>query len=349
MSRRDPEPEIDEIVGQLSPQIRSVVDAAPPLSLAEISGRTTPARGRRKPSAGAWRLVAAAVAALVLVTTGLAWRYRSTGSAPSELLAIPAQVTGPIPAENTAASTGDPSRTSPARWDVVRTGADDRQLVVYFDGGGCGNYRADVVERPDTISITVLPVYEPNQNCLAMLLPQAIGIQLSEPLGDRTLQGFRVMDGIRRDRAVVVSGSQLFTMTWPPGSARAASEHMNGQPSTGDFVWTQQFHDAGQTDNRFDWAVTLEQWRGAPAIDAKAFATVCMTAGLSTVPLAGGFTTTAVDVNGAAGTLVHCPDQSLAVVWAVDTDRLALHSKPNATSLDEISLVDLAKSVHRGK
>ena len=70
-----------------------------------------------------WQLSAAGAAIVVVASIGLIW-WRARSSPPAKaLLAIPARVTGPVPAEATAASTGASSGSGSARWDVVRTGA----------------------------------------------------------------------------------------------------------------------------------------------------------------------------------------------------------------------------------
>jgi len=349
----------DPFVRSLAAGVRATVDVAPPLSLDEIRDRPAQPQQPAPRSPVAWRLAAAAAVVVVLISAGLTLRHRdeegpaASGPPPGALLAIPTDPTGPVPAANTAASTGQPVRTSSARWDVVRTGADDRQLVVAFDGGGCGTFRADVAETADAVSIAIYLVFpDDGSTCPAVGAPGAIGIELSEPLGTRRLDGSRPVEGNDVPGPLVVSGADLATLTWPPDAERATAEGLIRGLGPDSYVWTQRF-DGPPDDDGLRPSVSLEQWHGATPIDEGAFFQTCRFGGQpeSTEP---------VDVNGTAATFVRCANggeespprsSARAVLWMEGTDRLMVRADPaapGATDLDDAALVDLARSVRRG-
>lgn len=308
-----------------------------------------------------WRLTAAGaiVVVLLLIVAGSVWRSRSggsptAGSPATEQLPIPADPTGPAAAANTGASVGEDSPASPMRWDVVRTGADDRQLVVHFDGGGCGTYRAEVTETGDAVSIQVLPVVrEDDIVCPGVLAPAAIGVELSQPLGTRRLLGSRPTPGNDVPGPLVVPGEELATLTWPAGSVRATAEQLVRGLGPDAYVWTQTFTDPsvviepaeGSSDLATNPSVTLEQWHGATPIDDGAVYQTCRGRTGSTEP---------VDLTGSTAILVRCagdegpePGSALAVLWMDGTDRLMVRAEPGP-ALDTSALLELARSVRRG-
>ena len=374
MSTTDPtRPVLDERDQRIGDGVHALVDGAPAITIDEVRTRPVvtplPARPAPRPSSAAWRLAAAAAVVLVLVGVLATWRSRSSERplplgpvATGRLLPVPADPTGPVAAENTGASSGEPDRSVSARWDVVRTGADDRQLVVYFSGAGpCAEgYQAEVTETPESVTIAVHQAGPPVEPCgqLATWVPGAIGIQLAAPLGDRRLVGWTPVDGSAVTGPLVVRGEDLATLTWPAGSVRAATEDLGRTLDPDDWVWTQTFTDPSvvieppedSSNGPTNPTISLQQWHGATQLDEGAGTQACQ--------FQAPRSTEVRQVDGVEMTLIRCPlDGSkadggvVAVAWMEQTlpdvaTRFLLRAEPG--SMDVPGLLALAESVRRG-
>jgi len=321
----------------LAPGVRAVVEATPAVTLDEV--RSTPAPARRPRSSQAtvaWRLAAAAAVVVVLIGAGLAWRQRNAPPALGRVpLPIPANPTGPAAAEDTAAATGGVDGLTTMPWTAARTGADDRQLVVHFPGGGCGTWRPEVRETATTVDVAIRPVYpEGGPDCVLMGYDQAVGVELAAPLGVRAITG----SSPYVDDPLFVGGEELATLTWPPGSSRALTERLQRGIHPWVWIWTQGFGPPGATPAS---QVTLTQERGDElAPDRAAFAQWCRDeADLRTEP---------ARVGGVDATLVRCPDGRTVLGWMHGSDRLSVSVQPDTPGLDDAGIVTLAESVRTG-
>lgn len=367
-------PALDEQDRSIATGTRALVEAAPALALDEVRARATAglpsSRPRPTRSSLGWRVAAAAAVLVVVVGAVIARQDRPAieppmrrgPSAPTELLPVSADPTGPVAAHDTAASTGEPDRSVSADWDVVRTAVDDRQLVVYVDGaGGCTEgYRAEVTETIESVTIAVHPVpRQGGDRCPSISGgAAAIGIELDAPLGDRRLVGWTPTPGFEEAGPLVVRGDELFTLTWPAGSVRATTEDLGRALGPQDWVWTQRFTDPSRTiappEESSDLrgsipTISLEQWHGAVPIDHGAGVQACRFQQPRSMVLR--------QVDGIEMTLVRCPDGSkadggtIAVLWMDQTTpdvatRFLLRAERG--SIDVEGLLTLAASVRRG-
>lgn len=90
--------------------------------------------------------------------------------------------TGPDPDEPTAA---------PAERDVTVQGysTEGNELTVTYTGGVCADYKASLVEGPDTVTVQVTETPWPDKICIMIAKIYHETVQLDAPLGDRKVVG----------------------------------------------------------------------------------------------------------------------------------------------------------------
>lgn len=319
----------------------------------------------RRSSRQRWAAVVAMASAVVVGTLLVGWRLRSptgplSSTPPTTLLEFPTGGWGPAAATETGAATSGKVDGPRIRFDAVRTGADDSQIVVYFSGRDCGSFVGEPSLTPDLVTVRVQHIADgctTAEECAELQASsndgvsddefaweghvdyeyesacgenwRAVGVALPEPL-----RGRMVSDG--STSFPVVDSRQLAQVQFPGTDGRADRELLRTTP------W----------DNpRYPLVYEWQQWSppdsGIYLIQEHPAGGDLANNRCGDTPTQYTASSRVVDINGDPGELLICTGERLVVLWIHDGDQLSLQVN-NKGPMDPDDFVALAQSVRFG-